>query len=281
MHVPRLSGDSLQLVEQRAPATVEITRDRAVDHRETVPSLISIQGLPPIVQEGALPEVPRLRVVSHCRSSGDHHQPVTGVGRDEYTPKGVPMAQHQVTDKKLDQLMDRLPISPETRPAPTEIRSFLPYAPAQLVEREKTLTIQLEQAAIQAAPASWTLQLARELSAIRIARLISEASINEAGALSEAAVERMAKFSIWTQIVLDGLRGKVDDDAFVRVREARSVGLEAMSLIHASGQEALIDQTGSALARLGETCDPTVRPRDLVVSYLLDRTPNKKRMLRG
>ena len=191
------------------------------------------------------------------------------------------MAQHQVTDKKLDQLMDRLPVSPETRPAPAQIRSLLPYAPAQLVERENTLTIQLEQAAIQAAPASWTLQLARELSAIRIARLISEASLNEAGALSEAAVERMAKFSIWTQIVLDGLRGKVDDDAFVRVQEARSVGLEAMSLIHATGQEALIDQTGSALARLGETCDPTVRPRDLVVSFLLDRTPNKKRMLRG
>ena len=146
MHVLRLSGDSLQFVE-RSPATRETTKrwggstcSQVVEHRGKAVPPILIHGLPPIVQPIALPEVPLLRVVSHRRSSGDHHQLVTGAGRDEYTLKGVPMAQHQVTDKKLDQLMDRLPVSPETRPAPAQIRSLLPYAPAQLVEQENALT---------------------------------------------------------------------------------------------------------------------------------------------
>lgn len=191
------------------------------------------------------------------------------------------MHQPVITDDKLDRLMDRLPVPAQTRPQPAEIRPLLTLAPAQLEERDQTLTLQLEQAAIRAAPASWTLQLARELTAIRIARLLNQAAASEAGALAEAIVEEMARFAIWTQVVVDGLRGKVDDAALSRVVEARAVGLESMALIHAVGQERLIGQTETAMGRLGRSCDPTVRPRDLVVSWLLDRTPNKKRMLRG
>jgi hypothetical protein len=126
------------------------------------------------------------------------------------------------------------------------------------------------EAAQQAAPLAWQLQLAREIVALRMHRRAGEAGVIETAALTETVVEEMAKTGLYAQVIIDGLRGKVDDAVVAKIAEVQSAFLEGASLIHAVA-------TGAVFERVQQFKAPAchVRFRDVAYSVLADKLPPK------
>ena len=126
------------------------------------------------------------------------------------------------------------------------------------------------EAAQQAAPLSYQIQLARELVAIRMIRLVGQGAVIETAVLTESVVAEMAQTGLFTQVIIDGLRGKVPDAVVDKIAEVQGAFLEGGSLIHAV-------TTGGIFERIQQFKAPSseVRFRDVVYSVGADKIPRK------
>ncbi len=126
------------------------------------------------------------------------------------------------------------------------------------------------EAAQQAAPLSYQLQLARELVAIRMIRLAGQAGVIETAALTESVVAEMTQTGLFTQVIIDGLRGKVPDTTIAKIEEVQGAFSEGASLIHAV-------TTGEIFERIQQFKAPRsdVRFRDVVYAVAADKIPAK------
>ena len=126
------------------------------------------------------------------------------------------------------------------------------------------------EAAQQAAPLAYQIQLAREIVAIRMLRLAGQAGVIETAALTEVAVAEMAQTGLFTQVIIDGLRGKVPDAVVDKIAEVQGAFLEGASLIHAV-------TTGGIFERIQQFKAPSseVRFRDVAYSVLTDKVSGK------
>jgi hypothetical protein len=126
------------------------------------------------------------------------------------------------------------------------------------------------EAAQQAAPLSYQLQLARELIAIRMIRLTGQAGVIESAALTESVMAEMARTGLFTQVIIDGLRGKVPDAVVAKMEEIQGAFLEGGSIIHAVATGGIIDRVQQFKAP-----SSAVRFRDVAYGVLADKIPGK------
>lgn len=125
-------------------------------------------------------------------------------------------------------------------------------------------------AAQQAAPDAYLIQLGREIAALRMVRLVGQGGVIETAELTESVVQEMARTGLYAQVIIDGLRNKVDDAYIAKIAEVRGAFAEGASLIHAV-------TTGGILERVQEFRAPAsaVRFRDVAYSVLTDRVPRR------
>lgn len=126
------------------------------------------------------------------------------------------------------------------------------------------------EAAQQSAPLAHQIQLARELVAIRMIRLAGQAGVIESAALTESVVAEMAQTGLFTQVIIDGLRGKVPDAVVAKMEAVQGAFLEGAEILHAVA-------TGGIIERVQEFKAPSsaVRFRDVAYSVLTDKVPRK------
>lgn len=145
--------------------------------------------------------------------------------------------------------------------------------PVSLIEIEQSLTTaeqRFVEAAQQAAPLSYQLQLAREVVALRMLRLVGQGAVMETADLTEAVTEEMARTGLYTQVIIDGLRGKVPDAVADKIAEVQGAFLEGASLIHAVATGAILDRVQNFKAPAS-----AIRKRDVAYSVLFDKVPRK------
>ena len=129
---------------------------------------------------------------------------------------------------------------------------------------------EISDAAQNAAPLSWQLQLGRELAALREYRVIGQSAMMEVADLTLSALQTGATIGLLGQVMIDGLRGKVDDSVIECIDRIRGTGLEATELIQASTAASLLDRTQAFKARSSD-----VRFRDLGYAIAFNKMPGK------
>lgn len=152
------------------------------------------------------------------------------------------MSTTTVTNETIDRLLDRLPIDEEIRPAPKQVKALISLDTAALMTRSHGTEQAYLEAVKSGAPMRVRLQLARELVAIRVVRVVGQAAAAESARLTEAIVNEAAHLALYSQVLLDGLAGKVDDTALQIIGEIRDAGLQGLAGIQISSQQALLER---------------------------------------
>jgi hypothetical protein len=136
----------------------------------------------------------------------------------------------------------------------------------QLAQREQHFV----DAAQQAAPLSYQIQLAREISIIRMIRMVGQGAVMETATLTERVMQEMAQTGLFAQVIIDGLRGKVPDAVVDKLAEVQGAFLEGAALIHAVTTGAIFDRAQQFKAPSSE-----VRFRDVVYSVAFDKVSRR------
>lgn len=125
-------------------------------------------------------------------------------------------------------------------------------------------------AAQQAAPLSYQIQLAREIVAIRMIRMVGQGAVLETAMLTESVMQEMAQTGLFAQVIIDGLRGKAPDAVVEKLTEVQGAFLEGAALIHAVTTGAIFDRAQQFKAPGSE-----VRFRDVAYSVTFDKVPRR------
>lgn len=136
----------------------------------------------------------------------------------------------------------------------------------QLAEREQRFV----DAAQQAAPLSYQIQLAREISSIRMIRLVGQGAVMETASLTESVLEEMAQTGLFAQVIIDGMRGKAPDAVVEKLAEVQGAYLEGAALIHAVTTGAVFDRAQQFKAPSSE-----VSFRDVAYSWTFNKVPRR------
>ena len=152
----------------------------------------------------------------------------------------------------------------------TELASLGTLPPHEIALRLDEAEQRYVDAAQQAAPLSYQIQLAREIVALRMVRMVGQGAVIETAMLTESVVQEMAQTGLFTQVIIDGLQGKVSAAVIDKIGEVQGAFAEGASLIHAV-------TTGAILERIQAFKTPSsdVRFRDTVCSVALDKVPRR------
>ncbi len=160
-----------------------------------------------------------------------------------------------------------MPSKSNTGLAPT-IAGALSIAQLDLLIANKARE-QMEMAQ-NAAPLSSQLQVARELVALQSLRLVGEGGLMAVSDVTQSAQQAAATIGLLGQVMIDGLRDKVDDTVIDRITRIRDTGLEAIELTHAGVAQSLLDRTRDFKAGSSD-----IRKRDVAYAVAFDKMPGK------
>lgn len=136
----------------------------------------------------------------------------------------------------------------------------------QLAETEQRFV----DAAQQVAPLSYQIQLAREIAAIRMIRMVGQGAVMETATLTESVMQEMAQTGLFAQVIIDGMRGKAPDAVVDKLAEVQGAFLEGAALIHAVTTGGIFDRAQNFKAPSSE-----VGFRDVVYSVAFDKVPRR------
>lgn len=125
-------------------------------------------------------------------------------------------------------------------------------------------------AAQRAAPLSYQIQLAREIAAVRMIRMVGQGAVMETATLTESVMQEMARTGLFAQVIIDGLRGKAPDAVVDKLAEVQGAFLEGAALIHAVTTGGIFDRAQQFKAPSSE-----VGFRDVVYSVACDKVPRR------
>jgi hypothetical protein len=122
--------------------------------------------------------------------------------------------------------------------------------------------------AMAGAPLTDQILVMQEIERIGEIEIVAEAGIAEIAHLTDEAQRQAARVALMGQVLVNGMRGMVDEAAVAKVDEIRFTGLEGISLTHVAGVAGMHDRVAGYKPR-----DGRVGLRDVAHRLLTATTP--------